>query len=396
MSMAFRHAPLRITDYQLLVLKAYHPQTGELFYFVEKCLPFGSSILCAIFQAISDSIAHLVMFRTQGFTLNYLDDYYFVDVFVQNCNEQVQQFLQVCDTIHFPVSLEKTHWVTTVLTFLGMLLDSDEQLVCIPVDKIIKAVEMIQLFLSKKKVTVHQVQKLCGFLNFLCRCVIPGHAFTRRLYALTTNKTGVELKPHHYVRLKQENKWDLELWLQFLSRPDVFCRPFADFDITEAPEKVLMYSDASRNFTKGFGAWCQHSWLQGSWDPVFMQKKQPSIEFLELFALTAGVLKWLHRFKNKKICLFCNNESCIFMIRNSSSRCKNCMVLIRLITLHCMIHNVKITADHVGTKSNGIADALSRGDMSRFKQLGKKYGLDTETQSKIPEEIWPMYKIWLD
>ena len=77
MSMAFRHVPIRVAYFMLLVLKCEHPVTGKIYYMVDKCLPFGSSISCAIFQDISDSIAYLVSFRTNKPTLNYLDDYFF-------------------------------------------------------------------------------------------------------------------------------------------------------------------------------------------------------------------------------------------------------------------------------------------------------------------------------
>ena len=54
------------------------------------------------------------------------------------------------------------------------------------------------------------------------------------------------------------------------------------------------------------------------------------------------------------------------MINNSSSKCKNCMVLIRILTAESILRNSRIFAKHVGTKNNGKGDALSRLDMSRF------------------------------
>ena len=252
MSMAFRHVPMKPRDFKYLILKADHPFTGKTFYFIDKCLPFRSSISCKIFQEISNSIAHLVTFRTKKPTLNYLDDYFFVHLLKQVCDWQVNQFLQVCEEIKFPVSLEKTHWGTARLTFLGFLIDAVRRIVCIPVDKIARVVEQICFCLKKRKVRVHQIQKLCGFffLFFLCRCVIPGRAFTRHLYALTA---GHKLKLHHHVRITEEFKLDLEMWLKFLQYPNIFCRPFMDF-MSVSAQQVLLYSDASRSFTKGMGA----------------------------------------------------------------------------------------------------------------------------------------------
>ena len=359
MSMAFRHVPLRVRDFDILILKAVHPVMGKTWWFVEKCLPFGSSISCAIFQAISDSITHTVSVKMQRPNVNYLDDYLFCEVMKSLCDQQVNKFLWVCDQIKFPVSLEKTFWGTQLLVFLGFLLDTVNKRVGIPVEKVVKALMMIGEFLDTNKTMVRKVQKLYGFLNFLCRAIKPGRAFTRRLYAMYTSTNGQVLKPHHHVRIKVENKLDLTVWKTFLTNVHMFTRSFVDFT-NPTIKDVSMYSDASGNFKKGgFGAWCENSWVQAFWDTQFMMEIQPSIEYLELFAVTAGILAWIPRIKNSRIRLFCDNESICYMLNSSSSRCKHCMVLIRLVVLTGLVNNIKISCKHVKTKSNGRADALS-------------------------------------
>ena len=113
---------------------------------LEKCLPFGASISCAIFQEFSDSVAHIVKFITKKDLVNYLDDYFFAALQKLCCNGQVSAFLDICDSIKFPVSLEKTVWGTTILTFLGLLIDTVNQLICIPLDKVERALDMNGIF----------------------------------------------------------------------------------------------------------------------------------------------------------------------------------------------------------------------------------------------------------
>ena len=88
-------------------------------------------------------------------------------------------------------------------------------------DKVTKAVSLIRSILKKssKKVTSNKLQKVCGCLNFLGRCVIPGRAFTRRLYTYTAND---KLKPHHHIRVDAEMREKLTMWLSFLEHPTVF------------------------------------------------------------------------------------------------------------------------------------------------------------------------------
>ena len=73
------------------------------------------------------------------------------------------------------------------------------------------------------------MQKLCGFLNFIGKCIVPGRAFTRRLYAVTAKKNEDDEQKravHHHVYLKSETRHDLKMWLEFLNNDSIFARPF--------------------------------------------------------------------------------------------------------------------------------------------------------------------------
>ena len=155
-----------------------------------------------------------------------------------------------------------------------------------------------------------------------------------------------------------------------------------------------MYSDASGSYTRGgFGALCEEAWMSGVWNYDFVQRVKPSIEYLELYALTAGVLQWIHRFRNMRIYLFCNKKSVRDMVNSSSARCRNCMVLIRLITLKSLMHNVRIKVKYVESHKNVLTDALSRGQWQRLWDKAPEY--TNEEPDCVPEAIWPMEKIWI-
>ena len=211
-----------------------------------------------------------------------------------------------------------------------------------------------------------------------------------RTYRLTAATT--KLLPHHHVRINKEIKMDLEVWKTFLEYPNSFCRPFMEFGKLTAMD-IDMYSDASRNFSKGFGAYCHSRWTYGIWDKEFMQVAQPSIEYLELFGVTVAVINWIKLFKNNRIYLLSDNESVVHMINNTSSKCKNCMILLRFIVLEGLVQNVRIFAKHVNTKANGKADALSRMKFNRFWRISGDHMNAFPTA--IPDKIWPISKIWL-
>ena len=84
----------------------------------------------------------------------------------------------------------------------------------------------------------------------------------------------------------------------------------------------------------------------------------------------------------------------VHMINNASSKCKNCMVLIRKLTLIGLTYNVRVYAKFVPMKKNILADALSRGLIDEFWKHAPK---SMKKQPRlVPEEIWSMSKIWKD
>ena len=119
MTSAFRNLGIKKKHWKYLLMKAELPLDGKVYFFVDKCLPFGSSISCAHFQALSATVAFLVSWRTGEKLINYLDDYLFVALLKALCEQQLRVFLDICDQIKFPVSLDKTFWGPTRWFSLG-------------------------------------------------------------------------------------------------------------------------------------------------------------------------------------------------------------------------------------------------------------------------------------
>ena len=306
--MVFRNLGIKKSQWCLLVMKARSPLDGKIKFFVDKAVPFGASRSCFLFQEVSCAVAHLVKFRTKKDNINYLDDYLFAEMVKTLCNRQVKIFIAICGQIGLPVNIDKTFWGTTVLVFLGLLIDTVNQIISIPIEKIQKGLKLLNEMLGKpsKKCTLLQLQKLCGFLNFLGRSVIPGRAFTRQLYAKTSD-TNQKLKLHHHLRITSEMRRDMETWRIFLQHPTAFARPFLDFSSSFLADEIDFYTDASGKI--GFGGISDLDYMFSLWDPRFLKSKRPSIEYLELFALVAGILAWIDKYRNRRVVLFCDNKS---------------------------------------------------------------------------------------
>ena len=295
MKSAFRNLGISPHQFFLLVMKARSPLTARFQYFVDRALPFGASISCSHFQRFSNCVAYIIAVKTRKSPVKYLDNYLFISYLRSHCQQQVRIFLSVCEQIQFPVSMEKTYWSTTLLTFLGL----------------------IQEILTRCKVTVKQLQRLSGFLNFLCRAIVPGRTFMRRLY----NSFSPLMKPHYHVNISAEIKEDLRIWLSFLEQPTVYSRPFIDFTEILTAEDLDLFTDASGK--GGCGAIFGSHWFKFMWPKPFLDKCKPSIEYQELFAVAIAIDLWIPTLQNRRICLFCDNKSVQDMINQSSFNYKN-------------------------------------------------------------------------
>ena len=188
-------------------MKARDPITKIWKFFVDKCLPFGSSISCALFQRFSDALKHITEYRlriTNRIT-NYLDDFLFVARTLMFCNYMLRRFLSLCQELQIPVSLEKTEWASEFMIFLGILLNGRDLTLSIPVEKRKLAVEMLTEFVNSKKATVRQLQQLCGYLNFLSRAIVPGRTFTRCMYAKYSTVINVNGAPQDANQYKMKH-----------------------------------------------------------------------------------------------------------------------------------------------------------------------------------------------
>ena len=376
---AFRVLPLKKKCFCWLIFKAEDPRDEQVKYFMEKCLPFGASISCSHYQRFSNSLKHLLEVRVghkkKGIT-NYLDDFLFLACLEWICNEMIQQFLNLCRILNIPVAVEKTEWASTLVMFLGILLNGRTRTLSIPLEKQEKALNLLRNISSKKKATIKELQVLTGYLNFLTKAIVPGRVFTRCMYAKYVSLKNSEMKSgklklYHHVSLDAEFRFDCELWKTFLThyRDLAICRPMIDLEKTTLATELKFWTDASANQRLGMGAVFNNQWWSIQWEPGYIDICKPSIEYLELLAVTTAVLTWGDQIKDQRIILFCDNMAVVAMINNTSSTCKNCMYLLRLLSLNNLINNRRIFVKYIRTSDNFLSDALSRLQYQRFWRL---------------------------
>ena len=202
---AFRIIPIHPIDYGLLGM-----QWRGLYYY-DRCMPMGCSSSCLTFETFSRAVEWIARHKLKiDYILHLLDDFLLVASSSQLCKKQLDLFLSLF-LPRYPNGTREDLWSAITMSFAGIELDSILLEARLPLEKVEKCKSLLSQFLTRKKVTLQEVQSLTGLLNFACLVIQPGQAFLRRHVDLTL---GVK-KANHKIRLNREVKEDLKIWLSF-------------------------------------------------------------------------------------------------------------------------------------------------------------------------------------
>ncbi|VDI02733.1 Hypothetical predicted protein [Mytilus galloprovincialis] len=160
-------------------------------------------------------------------------------------------------------------------------------LIQIPEDKVLELKSKIKWVLGRKKITLRDLQSLCGSLAFCAKALPAGRAFSRRIYLASSHAK----KPHHYVRITEGMYQDLLVWELFL---DKFNGISYMLDIDWTSNSVLqLFTDSAGGSTKGCGCYFQGKWAFLKW-PVEWSGTEVlrDISYLEMIPIALSVYLW--------------------------------------------------------------------------------------------------------
>ena len=113
----------------------------------------------------------------------------------------------------------------------------------------------------------------------------------------------------------------------------------------------------------GFGTYFNGSWLGGSWPP---HQITHSIQWKELFVILAAATTWADQLSCQRIKFFCNNMVIVQAWQSQSTKHPDIVDLYRRLLMVAAQHNFTLFMSHLLGRSNEIADALSRNNLTNF------------------------------
>lgn len=357
---AYRLVPIHSLDHELLGIR-WNNQ-----YFYDTCLPFGASSSCAIFERFSSGLQYIAEMKLNiNFMVHILDDFLILgSPNSSQCLDGLTSFLNLCKEIGVPIKFSKTEYPTTVLTFMGLVLDSDLMEARLPNDKLEKLRILLSHQVRSRKITLKNLQSLIGLLNFCCSVVLPGRCFLRRLIDLTIGVSS----PSHYITLNKEARKDIRAWQIFVEE---FNGRSLLLDSRWLTSKELhLYTDAAGSC--GYAAIFKSHWFSGLWSPTHAAL---NITFQEMLPIVLAFELWGEDLANKCISLHSDNMAVVCILNKQTSKDKQVMSLVRHFVLSCMRHNILTKAVHIPGIQNTLPDLLSRLQVEKFHQLAPEMDL---------------------
>ena len=234
--------------------------------------------------------------------------------------------------------------------------------------------EQMPWWCGRRTCTLRELQSLNGKLNFFSKAIRPGRMFTRRLIDLTSTVK----KPSHYVTITKEAREDIHWWCELLmtqNRASFIPDPKRIYSTD-----LLLFTDATK--FQGMGAIYGTRWIQSSWPPDLYGR---NIDFLEFFAIVAAARTWGHEWRGRRIVFVTDNKPITQIWDKNTTPSPDVMTLVRKLYLHAAVCHFSVSFKHIFTYHNGVADALSRFQMKRFRRLAPEAEPEP---TQIPADLW--------
>ena len=282
--------------------------------------------------------------------------------------------LRTCKEIGFSVQPKKVEGPTKIIEYLGIVIDSEVMELRISETRLEEITKLLYEWKNRKSCVKRQLLSLIGKLGFVSRVVRPSRTFLRRMIELSKKVKHL----HHHIRLNLECQKDILWWIKYL--PDWNGKSVFYDECWSSNCELDLYTDASN---VGYGAYFRGHWISQSFVGKHEWMSKMGITWRELFAIVVASNTWGNQLCSKRILFHCDNEAVVHILKSGSSKDNSRMVLVRSLFYICARFNFECSAVHVPGIQNEIADALSRMDIARFRDLA----VDADLYQTFPSSI---------
>ena len=270
------------------------------------------------------------------------------------------------------MAADKVEGPATVITFLGIRVDTVRIELTLPSDKLECIGDLVRSWQGHRSGQRVDFESLLGHLSHAATIIQQGRVFLRHLYDIQA-RTG---SPYYHVHLDAEAQADLLWWEQFLQT----WNGIMFFRQPPIPA-VYVYTDASGSFGAD-GLWVPHLCFQLQWPTTW---SAVDIVDKELVPVVVAAALWGGQWHHSHVCFHIDNEAVVAILHRQSGRSMIDRHLLRCFYFYSAFYQFHFTVEHIPGVLNRAADALSRDNITLFSSL-----FPQASQAHFPPSVMDM------
>ena len=327
--------------------------------YCDQALPFGLRSAPLIFTAVADSLAWALSCNGISNIIHYLDDFFLAGHPASNeCEVALQKAIPICHRLGLPVAPSKVEGPATILTFLGIKIDTVLQQIRLPQAKLARIRATLREWAGRSNPTKRQLQSLIGLLSHAATVVRLGRTFLRGLIELMK----IAERGTQKVRLTTQCKADIQWWSVFLAE----WNGISFFPPDHSVPRTAVLSDASGSWGAGAVRLDSCEWFQTRWPPSW---SGTNIAVKELFPIVIGAAIWGSDWSGSLVHFRCDNWAVVQALTSRRAQDQLLMHLLRCLFFLEAHFRFDHIVSHIPGRENCAADALSRDNITKFFSL---------------------------
>ena len=375
---AYRQIPICPSNYNLVSF------SWKKHIFCDTVLSMGLRSACFLCQRVTNAIT-FIMFKLGIQILNYLDDLASAER-KENADFAYNTLGAILDKCGIEESKSKACPPTKIMTFVGILFNTEKMTVEITPERLQEIKILLLEWLNKEMASIKEIQSLLGKLNFVASCVKPGRIFISRM--LKWLKVLYKQEQKQYI-VPNYVKKDVLWWYKFMPLYNgvsmMLLEEWSD------PDEIFS-SDACLS---GCGGFWKGKYFHTLF-PLSYTKQKYHINILEMISIIICTKLWGQFFRGKRIKVYCDNISVCQVINSGKARCEILQNCLRELAFIAAVNEFEIRAVHLDSKSNRIADLLSRwyldqSNQEKFFDMTKAFEV---TECVVSDDNFEFLNMW--
>lgn len=369
---AFRLIPVNPSDIPLLGF-----MLGGLLFF-DTVLPFGLRRSPEVWDKHAGLLAWILSdaFRARGLNvlvIFYVDDFLLIGPSFEAVREAVWLSVSIGNFLGLPWELTKLLGPASSLPFVGIGVDAERLALFVPPEKVAELNKLLEVWSTRVSASRSQARSLAGKLVAVSRAIKSARTFYRRILDFGNSFPTTATANTPQLPVPEEVRRDIRWWQTFLPlAPSAV--PFSP--VVWHPAHVSVLTTDSSGHAGGALLFQPRGsaipWFSYPWPAEVLSMASDgdsnfSINFLELATVLVALACWPRA--GGQLLIRSDNLGAVAAINSGTSSYPRMMYLIRRIWLLCSIHSVALRAVHIPGIENVQADALSRGDIAKFRHL---------------------------